>query len=86
MSKEQYVIDYIAEWDNPDLETPETLYRYIRNNEGYWCESLMDDGQWDESNVGISLITETHNPYYARITKEEAEKIAEQLNGSIYDD
>jgi hypothetical protein len=88
MNKENDVIRYIVEWDDPDLKTPDTLFRYIRNEEGYWCESLnaYDEGKWNKKNYGMDLVLETHNELYDRVPKEEAEKIAEQLGGSIYKD
>ena len=88
MSKENDVVTYIVEWEN-DLKTPEVLFRYIRNERGYWCESLssLDNGKWDDKETyGMSILFETHNELYDRVTKEEAEKIAEQLGGSIYND
>jgi hypothetical protein len=88
MSKEKDVVDYIVEWED-DLKTPDTLFRYIRNEKGYWCESLsaLDNGQWDYTGMyGLDLLLDTHNELYDRVTKEEAEKIAEQLGGSIYKD
>ncbi len=86
MSKEQYVVDYIVEWEL-DKKTPDTLYRYIDDGKGYWCEglSLLDDGKWEESHIGIGLVRELHNEYYDRVTKEQAEELAKQLGASIYD-
>lgn len=87
MSKEKDVVDYIVELEL-DRETPDTLYRYIRNENGYWCEAIneISDGEWYESNSGIGITLDTHSGYHYRVTKEEAEKIAEQLGGSIYDE
>lgn len=88
MSKEQFVIRYIVEWDNPVLKTPDTLYRYIRNEKGYWSESmnLISDGEWDEDNSGIGILSDVGNGYYEIISKEKAEEIAKQLGGSIYNE
>ncbi len=88
MSKEQFVVRYIVEWDDPDLKTPDTLFRYIDDGKGYWSESLssLNNGLWEKENYGMDLVLETHNELYDKITKEEAEKIAEQLGGSIYKD
>jgi hypothetical protein len=87
MSKEKDVIRYAVEWDL-DKITPDTLFRYIDNEKGYWCESmnLISDGEWYESNSGMGILSDVGNGYYDIISKEEAEKIAEQLGGSIYND
>lgn len=86
MSKERYVVDYIVELDL-ELKEAEGLFRYIRNEEGYWCESmnLISNGEWSEDNSGVGIALDLHNELYQRVTKEQAEKIAKQLGGSIYD-
>ncbi len=85
MSKEQYVIRYIVEWEL-DGKTPDTLFRYIDNGKGYWCESLSldDNGEWSKSNASIGLERELHNEYYDKVSKEQAEQLAKQLGGSIH--
>jgi hypothetical protein len=87
MNKEKDVVGYIVELEL-DRETPDTLYRYIQNEEGYRCEAMneISDGEWYEDNGATSLQTETHSGYHYRANKEEAEKIAAQLGGSIYND
>lgn len=71
-----------------DLKTSDTLYRYIDDGKGYWSEAMneISDGEWYEDSGAMGIRTELHNIYYDRVTKEEAEKIAIQLGGSIYND
>ena len=86
MNKEKDVVGYIVELEL-DRKTPDTLYRYIRNDDGYWSEAMneISDGEWYEDSGAMGLQTQTHSGYHYRVTKEEAEKIAIQLGGSIYD-
>ena len=88
MNKEKNVITYIVEWDDPELKKPDTLYRYIRNEEGSSSEAMnsISDGEWYEDSGAMALRTETHNIYYDRVTEEEAEKIAIELCGSIHNE
>ena len=87
MSKEKDVVRYVVEWEL-DKKTPDTLFRYVDNQKGYWSESmnLISDGEWDEDNSGIGILSDVGNGYYEIIPKEQAEKVAIQLGGSIYDD